>query len=149
MVGVRLQLWSVAHDRGAGVSGFEDMMDRLKNGMEEQQNLARVPFLGDPAEEARRLLAAYGHLSALKNKNVGDLVVFRPGLKNLKFPAEGQPVVVTGFDFGAVDPEEEAGGNCYKRPCDMRIGVFGSSGDFSEFWVDARRFMLYTPDGDL
>ena len=74
---------------------------------------------------------------------VGSLAVYRPGLKDLKFPAEGQPVIVTGFDLGAVDLEEDSGSNTFKRPCDMRIGVFVSSGDFNEFWVDSRRFTLY------
>ena len=57
--------------------------------------------------------------------------------------AEGQPIIVTGFDLGAIEPEEDSGSNTFKRPCDMRIGVFVGSGDFSEFWVDSRRFMPY------
>jgi len=109
-------------------------------------NAARVPFLGDPEDEAQLLRAAYAQLSAPNELTVGSLAVFRPGLKDLKFPAEGQPVVVTGFDPGAIEDETDSGSNTFKRPCDMRIGVFVVSGDFSEFWVDSRRFMPYTPD---
>ena len=125
------------------MSGFDDMMSNLKAGMEDQINADRVPFLGDPEDEAQLLRAAYAQLSAPNELTVGSLAVFRPGLKDLKFPAEGQPVIVTGFDPGAVELEEDSGSNTFKRPCDMRIGVFVGSGDFSEFWVDSRRFMPY------
>ena len=128
------------------MSGFDDMMSRFKADMEDEMNAASVPFLGDPEQEARRLQAAYAQLSAPNDFTVGDLVIFRPGMKNLKFPAEGQPVVVTGFDPGAVEMEEDSGTNKFKQPCDLRIGLFVTSGDFSEYWVDARRFVKYEAD---
>ena len=128
------------------MSGFDEMMSKLKAGMEDQANAARVPFLGDPGREAQRLRTAYAQLSAEADFTVGDLIVFRPGMKDLKFPAEGQPVIVTGFNPGAVEAQEDSGSNTFRRPCDMRIGVFVGDGDFSEFWVDARRFMKFEAD---
>ena len=101
-----------------------------------------------PQEEARLLLAAYEQLSAPRDMGIGDLVVVRPGLNGYIFPVAGQPVIVTGFDFGAIDTEQDSTTDAYKRPCDLRIGLIDPDGNFSEFWADARRFMPYTPDGD-
>ena len=125
------------------MSGLNEMLSELRAKMEEKMNADRVPFLGDPEDEAQLLRVAYAQLSAPNELTVGSLAVYRPGMKDLKFPAEGQPVVVTGFNPGAIEPEEDSGSNTFRRPCDMRIGVFVGSGDFSEFWVDARRFMPY------
>ena len=125
------------------MSGFNEMLSELRAKMEDQINADRVPFLGDAKHEARRLQKAYAQLSAPNELTIGSLAVYRPGLKDLKFPAEGQPIIVTGFDPGAIEDETDSGSNTFKRPCDMRIGVFVGSGDFSEFWVDSRRFMPY------
>ena len=101
-----------------------------------------------PQEEARLLLAAYEQLSAPRDMGIGDLVVLRPGLNGYRVPVAGQPVIVTGFDSAAIETEQDSTTDRYKRPCDMRIGLIDPDDDFSEFWVDARHFMPYTPDGD-
>lgn len=65
------------------------MFEEMLAAMEEQRKADSVPFLGDAAEHARYLKEKAALLAREDNLQVGDAVVWKPGLKGLDFPAEG------------------------------------------------------------
>jgi hypothetical protein len=89
-------------------------------------------------ERLRRLQQPYRFL-------VGDLVTWKPGLKNRRVPLNGQPaVVVAVLDEPLLDSEEESGSTYFRDPLDIVLGVIWDKdpgrGDFVTFHFDSRRF---------
>jgi len=76
---------------------------------------------------------------------VGDLVTWKPGLKNRRVPLHGQPaVVVAVLDEPIRDSDQESGSTYFRDPLDIVLGVIWDKdpgrGDFVTFHFDSRRF---------
>ncbi|WP_295429302.1 hypothetical protein [uncultured Thiodictyon sp.] len=74
----------------------------------------------------------------------GDLVTWKPGLKNRRVPRYGSPaVVVAVLDQPILDSEHESGGTYFREPLDLVLGVIWDRdpgrGDFLTFHFDGRR----------
>ena len=85
--------------------------------------------------------------SRLHQQNVfheGDLVRWKPGLKNRNYPAYGEPVIIVSvLDSPVFDPSELTAASPYFRePLSLIIGEVVDK-DFVEYHVDARRFELF------
>lgn len=94
------------------------------------------------------------HLYKLISKNeklkVGDLIVWKEGLKNRAFPEYNQIVIITELKNDAVEfptrnMEDGCSGSSYRENLDLRFGILMKDSEFSEFWVDSRRFTKYDP----
>ena len=74
----------------------------------------------------------------------GDLVTWKKGLRDSRFPEYGKPVVVIEIVPGQRRPlEGDASGNHCGELIEMRIGVTDDDGDLTCFWVNANRFDPY------
>lgn len=97
------------------------------------------------SKEARELKAACASLNSPNDFKVGDLITWKEGMRNRKFPVDGDPCVVTAvlpeIVFGG---DEETGSMYYREPFNIKIGTFDRDGDFIEHHVDGRRFTHYT-----
>ncbi|MCF7984277.1 MAG: hypothetical protein K9L70_07725 [Thiohalocapsa sp.] len=75
----------------------------------------------------------------------GDLVTWKPGLKNRRVPRHGRAaVVVAVLAAPLLDSERESGSAYYREPHDLVLGVLWDRepgrGDFVTFHFDSRRF---------
>ena len=75
----------------------------------------------------------------------GDLVTWKPGLKNKRHPHYGQPaVVIEVLDTPVLDREDEAGSTYFREPLDLVLGLIWDSdpgrGELISFHYDSRRF---------
>lgn len=75
----------------------------------------------------------------------GDLVTWKPGLKNRRIPRYGQPAVVVALlEPPVLDHEEESGSTYFREPLDLVLGVVWDRdpgrGEFVTFHFDSRRF---------
>ncbi|MEI6415894.1 MAG: hypothetical protein WCP34_16785 [Pseudomonadota bacterium] len=75
----------------------------------------------------------------------GDLVTWKPGLKNHRWPSPGRPAVVLEvLDIPVFDTEEDAGVTYFHEPLDLVLGLFHETGphrgDFLSWHFDSRRF---------
>lgn len=75
----------------------------------------------------------------------GDLVGWKPGLRNRKVPSYSAPtIVVEVLDEPILDRGEESGSTYYREPHDLILGVLWDRepgrGDFVTFHFDSRRF---------
>jgi len=72
----------------------------------------------------------------------GDLVQWKPGMKNKRLPAVGQlGVVLEMLPVPITDDEKSASGSYFLEPLDMKVGFIDDDGDFIVFHYDSRRFM--------
>ncbi len=97
---------------------------------------------GDPctALQERAQLFAQAHRFA-----PGDLVTWKPGLKNRRVPHSGQPAVVLEVLKEPVfDSEKDSGSPYFREPLDVVLGLFVEDGphrgDFLNWHFDSRRF---------
>lgn len=113
------------------------MAGMMAEGMASDRPYDKSKFNAD-ADKLRGMCDAINHQSPLA---VGDIVVWKTGLKNKKFPAYGQPVVVTRrLSDALVANTTESGTPYFNEPLNIAIGFIDPDGDFSEFHMDARRF---------
>lgn len=75
----------------------------------------------------------------------GDLVGWKPGLRNRKVPTYDAPaIVIEVLDEPVLDKSEESGSAYYREPHDLILGVIWDReperGHFVTFHYDSRRF---------
>ncbi len=75
----------------------------------------------------------------------GQLVTWKPGLKNKRIPRYGQPaVVIEVLEAPVLDREDEAGSTYFREPLDLVLGLLWDEGpargELVTFHYDGRRF---------
>lgn len=107
-------------------------------------------LLAEPAEDAtEHLRILYERLTNGRERALrpGMLATWKPGLKNRRFPAYGQPaIVVERLSAPLLDHETESGMTYYREPLDLLLGILYRDGDFLVYHFDSRRFQPYEAD---
>lgn len=88
----------------------------------------------------------YSRLYKINDFKKGQFVKWKPGLKNRNFPAYGEAAIITKvMEEALYDPSENSAASPYfMEPLTLVIGEL-MEGDFTEYYVDGRRFELYDP----
>ena len=75
----------------------------------------------------------------------GQLAVWKPGLKNRRFPRYGEPAVVVALlDAPLAEAGSESGSPYFREPLDVLLGVVrGEERMFMIYHADRRRFQPY------
>lgn len=81
----------------------------------------------------------------------GDVVTWKPGLRNRRWPSDGKPaIVVELLDPPVHDSEKDSGNPYFREPLDIALGVFIEDGphrgDFVIWHVDGRRLQTWTSE---
>jgi len=89
-----------------------------------------------------RLRERYQRYCALADLKLGDIVVWKEGLTNRRFPRPGTVAIITRiFPHPIIDPKKkDAGSPYFREDLDLVLGVFDSDGDFVEYHYDKGRF---------
>ena len=109
--------------------------------------------LSEREMERKSLVIDEEYLNTLKNNYAlinqeinftkGDLVKWKKGLKNRRFPEYNQPVVVIDIlDKPHLSENEEIGSPNFREPLDLLLGVQNND-SFLIFHYDKRRFEKY------
>ena len=82
--------------------------------------------------------------------NPGDLVSWKPGLRNRRMPRYGRPAVVIEVLLDPVlDDAKDSGDAYFREPLDIVLGVFIEQGrhrgDFITWHFDSRRLQPWSP----
>lgn len=80
----------------------------------------------------------------------GDLVTWKPGLRNKLIPRQDRPaVVIEVLPDPVLDSERDAGNPYFREPLDIVLGLFIEQGrhrgDFIAWHFDSRRFQPWSP----
>jgi len=71
----------------------------------------------------------------------GQLVCWKPELKNRKYPAYGEcGVVVSILPEPVIDTSNDSGSQYFREPLDIVLGFLDGDGDFVTYHFDSRRF---------
>jgi hypothetical protein len=93
-------------------------------------------------EHISKLRAAKGVFDKVYDFKPGDLVVWKPGLRNKARPALNEPAIVMQIlETPLTDPDKPDSGTPYfNEPLDFVLGLIDDDGDFAIFHYDKRRF---------
>lgn len=72
-----------------------------------------------------------------------QLVQWKRGLKNMRFPHYGEPVIVIEIKPGLVSSSENDGNPMFKQPLDLAVGKVMPDGEFCIYHMDSARFEPY------
>ncbi len=130
-----------------------ELLDRI--GLNEEnlsQLLDEEPLDDLEGDLAGALQEHFRRFDQVHRFNLGDLVTWKPGLKNRAFPRYGQPVVVIARLEQPVYDSEKDSGSCYfHEPLDLVLGLIWDRdpgrGDLITFHFDSRRFQPWRTAG--
>lgn len=94
---------------------------------------------------AQALQERFRSLNAHEVFKPGDLVCWKPGLRNRRFPRYDRPAVVLEvLDVPVLDSESDSGLTYFRDPLDLVLGLFLDEGEhrgnFLTWHFDSRRF---------
>jgi len=97
------------------------------------------------AERLVKLQRSYAENARFR---VGDLVMWKDGMRNRRLPAYGQVVIVSAvFDSVRYGPEKSSGSPYFREPETIKIAfVDDDDGEFVEYCMDKQRFRQVSED---
>ncbi|MDM8558999.1 hypothetical protein [Candidatus Parabeggiatoa sp. HSG14] len=100
--------------------------------------------LGEPYEELSKLKQKVDSFLQEPSKfNTGDVVKWKKGLKNKKYPKEEQlAMVVQELEEPVIQGERDSGTPYFREPLDLILGVLDQEDDLMLFHYDKRRFEI-------
>jgi hypothetical protein len=99
------------------------------------------------SERLRSLGAEYNRTVAFRE---GDLVKWKPGLKNKKRPQYGEPcIVVEVLEIPITDEKAPVASPYFGEKLDLKLGLLDRDNEFMVFHFDRNRFEHFArPDAD-
>ena len=95
--------------------------------------------------QQQRLEKEYSSYLKRQAFEVGQIVQWKPGLKNSRRPLYDQPLVVLEvLDSPIRDTKVATGSPYYREPLDIVLGLIDEDGDFLAFHFDSNRFELFS-----
>ncbi len=82
----------------------------------------------------------YDKFHSVNEFEKGQLVKWKKGLKNKKFPAEEQSAIVIEILDEPIYSDFNSGTPYFREPLDLALGFIGDRNDFIIFHYDKRRF---------
>ncbi len=96
----------------------------------------------DHLQTLKELQAAYA--AGPPDVEPGDVLRWKPGLKNRRIPNYGQPAIVTEVLDPPLNSLEESSGSAYFRePLTHLLGILDTDNELVIFHFDGSRFELY------
>jgi hypothetical protein len=81
----------------------------------------------------------------------GDIVIWKQGMKNKKYPKENQPAYVLQVHEASVKEKEDrdSGTPYFMEPLNLQLAFIDDDGDLVTFYYDKRRFKIIAKNEKL
>lgn len=114
----------------------ESQLEKLVHALA-HENAARISRI-------EKLKTCYQQLNSYSTFRPGDIVMWKPDLRNRQRPDYGEPAIVLEvLDGPLFDESDDSGSPYFREPLDIRLGVLLEDGNFASFMFDSRRFCHY------
>lgn len=122
------------------IQELQDLIERAEKLKEESKEKTRPEL-----DLSTKLSKLRSNLENYKKKTtsieVGDILVWKEGLKNRKFPKYDEPcIVIEVLEEPIVNDISGINSAYYKEPNDIKLGIIAPEDDFVTFYFDSRRF---------
>ncbi|OII21861.1 hypothetical protein [Curtobacterium sp. MCBA15_013] len=122
---------------GTSLTGMRQILDRLNEGEARKQSYSAAVSEAQYAADLRRAFANYRRDEEFKP---GDLVQWKPMLRNRPYPAEGAPAVVVRH----LKPAAVTDGIEQSEDLDIELGFLDGEQSFLVFSYSSARFTRWT-----
>jgi hypothetical protein len=122
---------------GASLSGMQQILERLNESETRKQSYADAVADSQYASDLRR---AFAHYQRDEDFRPGDLVQWKPMLRNRPYPAEGAPAVVVRY----LQPTPSTDSSEQSEVLDLELGFLDGEQDFLVFAYSSARFTRWT-----
>jgi hypothetical protein len=96
--------------------------------------------------QSERLQELYSLYTKTYTFSPGDLVGWKPGLRDRNYPADGAPAIVLEVLKAAIfDGNSDAGTPYFREPYDIVAGLIASDGIFHTYHFNSMRLAPYVP----
>lgn len=100
----------------------------------------------DVKDYERRLERAYDSLNQRHMFSVGQLVRWKPDLRNALRPRYNEPaIIVSLIDPPVFDGTSDSGSPYFRRPLDIVLGILDDEDEFLTYYFESQRFEPYPP----
>ena len=122
----------------------EDVLERIRSALRSSTDREERKKL----EEAERLITLSRSYEQMEDFRVGDLVKWKPGMRNTRNPQYSQVAIVSAvYDCPQLNTDKSAGSSFFREPATIKIAIIDSTDDeFIEYSVDGHRFMKVDED---
>jgi hypothetical protein len=118
---------------------FAQFMRLMRTEAGDDSQLCDAPEMLE--HKAAKAQAMYERFMRRYDFRPGQLVCWKPELKNRKFPSYGEcGVVVSVLHEPMIDTGNDSGSPYFREPLDIVLGFVDGDGDFITYHVDSRRF---------
>ncbi len=125
------------------MSDFENALAKAVMSSLSEESETELVCKRPPEIEARRIIDLFNDMNSSCEFSTGDLVTWKQGLKNGRYPQKNYPAIVTRIYSKPISRSDmESGSNHFREPLDLVILV-DTGDEVSEFHVDSRRFKRY------
>lgn len=116
----------------------DDVLERIHSALRTSTNKEERKKL----EEAERLITLSRSYEQMEEFHVGDLVKWKPGMRNTRQPQYTQVAIVSAvFECPQYFTDKSAGSSLFREPTTMKIAFVDNNDDeFVEYSVDGHRF---------
>lgn len=97
-------------------------------------------YLSEPTEYIAKLNKRKSLLGEKSDFQVGDIIVWKDGLKNKRFPQYGEPCIII---HKYPEPIKEIDAS-YTEELDIQVGLISSDDEFLCFNYDSKRFKKHS-----
>jgi hypothetical protein len=123
-------------EKAALVLKFFESLSTTDNSSSEKKETEQ--YISEPTEYIDKLRKRAKDLSQTTELKIGDIVIWKDGLKNKRFPRYKQPAIVLKI----IDPIIKDNDPSYNETLNVKLGFITSDDEFISFNYDSDRFKL-------
>ena len=130
------------------------LMDILRHNLDSddvKKFLNSIDVTADDDSAIQELKKSYKAYISNESLSAGDVVSWKPGMRNRTLPNYRQPaIVIEKLQYPIFDESQNAGSQYFHEPLDLRVGFLDDNNQFVTYFYDSRRFEKYRgPLSDL
>lgn len=98
----------------------------------------------DDDSAIQELKKSYEAYISIESLSTGDVVSWKPGMRNRTLPNYRQPaIVIEKLQYPIFDESQNAGSQYFHEPLDLRVGFLDDNNQFVIYFYDSCRFEKY------
>lgn len=120
------------------------LMDLLTHNLESndvEKFINSLDMTKDEDSAIQVLKRSYETYISNESLSTGDVVSWKPGMRNRTLPNYRQPaIVIEKLQYPIFDESQNAGSQYFHEPLDLRVGFLDDNNQFVIYFYDSRRF---------
>lgn len=120
---------------------FMDLLTHNLESSDVKKFINSLDMTKDDDSAIQVLKRSYETYISNESLSTGDVVSWKPGMRNRTLPNYRQPaIVIEKLQYPIFDESQNAGSQYFHEPLDLRVGFLDDNNQFVIYFYDSRRF---------